>query len=58
VQPRINTTGKGKTRVNPDAGVWVVPVLSWHHTSFDTEADINSISELLFFFFLSAWIVK
>ena len=24
----------------PGAGVWVVPILSWYHQSFDTECDL------------------
>lgn len=27
------------------AGVWIVPVLSWHHSSFDTEPDITRIGK-------------
>eukprot|EP00854_Cymbomonas_tetramitiformis_P022946 gene22946-27750_t len=34
----------GPTRVEPREGgvaYWVVPVLSWHHSSFDTERDLD-----------------
>lgn len=31
---------------DPRSGVWVVPVLSWHHASFDTEPDIPGVAWL------------